>query len=865
MKTLTYISLLWVMGLICLQSEVRGQSTTLPFPDGFEAYSAGTAPFAPGTPSSYWSTNTAGGTATIVTDPATLLTASGSNYCTVTNLTLTLSIANNNYTNSFVRFYTQPVFYDDNNGSAYPSATTGVSAAFYFGTDGCLRAYTYISAGSTNIWTNLNPSVSVPTNNIWIGLMVNVKYAASNYDVWMSTNGYRGGASPTQPFSWMGTLTMPSGATNQLSQVSFQNTFNLDDVAVFGLTPLTVNFPVGPSGSATFNGQSIASGFITNLLYGATVTNMMVGPSPYTVGGTQNVYNGWLLAGNMDTNNASSGSSTSTNVTLSITNTTTLTWNWITNYLLTATINDLTFGQSITISPTAPGGWYGSGSSVTLTPVPVFNSTYHGHFTNWTGTLASSANPLNLTMSQAYTEQANFFSDGNTLTIVNPAGYGYPASAVGTYTYNWGSYLTETISGSPTNNGGTQYVSTGWAMPLNADTNGAYAAYAGSITNVTLKLTNNATLTWNWTTNYMFTATTNGAAYGTIGGATSGWYVIGSSVTVTALPSFTPGVVKGLFVNWTGTAPSNDTSVALTMNHAYGEVANFVSASNTLTIISPYAGAAAVPTASPGSGTHHIYNYAASIPISIGLHDATTQHSCIGWVMASNAPVSGTTTNFTIASLTNDATLTWHWTSNSVIVLNSPNPTSMWGILSGVYNPPQNTLAGQQGLDLASGFLNGEALDIWSTNGVFNRYVLVGGVWVGGPLSPANVQLGGGVAIVVERVNNTPRSFTYNYSGSGSGQISSNLAGVATIQNGWNFLAWPYQTAASTGNWGIPAHVNDRIFLLDGTSGRIWWNGAQWMKGSVPLSYTLQPGQQFWYWNGGATIQWQPVNPNPAD
>ena len=71
----------------------------------------------------------------------------------------------------------------------------------------------------------------------------------------------------------------------------------------------------------------------------------------------------------------------------------------------------------------------------------------------------------------------------------------YGGAAPGTVSTNPGTALSEWITNSPVVNGATQYVCSGATLAGNSFTQ-------VSPTNVTLTLTNNATLTWLWTTNY---------------------------------------------------------------------------------------------------------------------------------------------------------------------------------------------------------------------------------------------------------------------------------------------------------------------------------------------------------------------------
>lgn len=69
-------------------------------------------------------------------------------------------------------------------------------------------------------------------------------------------------------------------------------------------------------------------------------------------------------------------------------------------------------------------------------------------------------------------------------------------------------------------------------------------------------------------------------------------------------------------------------------------------------------------TATPAASTYVLLEGTAltnsvGSPVTIG----TTQYVCTGWTLAGNEPSSGTTTQF-VATLTNDAVLTWLWTTN---------------------------------------------------------------------------------------------------------------------------------------------------------------------------------------------------------
>ena len=142
---------------------------------------------------------------------------------------------------------------------------------------------------------------------------------------------------------------------------------------------------------------------------------------------------------------------------------------------------------------------------------------------------------LPLTMDQARAVTANFQLDTETLTVASEHGTADPVA--GGHVYDYGTVLTNSVS-SPDTIGGTQYVSTGWAMTGNEPPSGSSNSFV-------MTLTNTAALTWVWGTNYAFTATAG--ANGSVSGSTNGWYALGGSVTVTATPN-----ANYHFSGWTG-------------------------------------------------------------------------------------------------------------------------------------------------------------------------------------------------------------------------------------------------------------------------------------------------------------------------
>lgn len=149
-----------------------------------------------------------------------------------------------------------------------------------------------------------------------------------------------------------------------------------------------------------------------------------------------------------------------------------------------------------------------------------------------------------------------------TLTIISEHGTGLPLEAGPSpmgkvYTNAYGTALINTISSEETL-GGTQYVNTGWSMTDNDPSSGS--------TNVMSMIhTNDAVLTWLWSTNYPLNGVVQPPGAGTITGDPNGFYVSGSSVSITAQ------VAMGwAFVGWIGdvTGPTNSAGQTMTMDQA---------------------------------------------------------------------------------------------------------------------------------------------------------------------------------------------------------------------------------------------------------------------------------------------------------
>ena len=322
-----------------------------------------------------------------------------------------------------------------------------------------------------------------------------------------------------------------------------------------------------------------------------------------------------------------------TNVTLTLTNDAVLTWEWQTRYWM-----DVAAGPNGSVDMTS--GWVNAGSIVLLTATP----NAHYHLESWSGdtdgcTVAGNSiivppmdRPRQLT--------ANFAIDVHTLEIVSA--HGIAAPPVGTHSGEYGTELDASVV-SPDVQGTTRYVSTGWRMSGNDPA-------AGTETSLTMTLTNDAVLTWEWQTQYQ--VDTEAGPEGSVD-VEDQWVDAGDSITITATPD-----AHHHLVGWSG--DTNGCTIAgnrivAPMDQARQLTANFAIDMHTLEVVSAHG------TATPPVGIHAA-NYGSSLANSVASPDTqdTTRYVCTGWNMSGNDPAAGTEDSMNMV-LTNDAVLTWQW------------------------------------------------------------------------------------------------------------------------------------------------------------------------------------------------------------
>jgi hypothetical protein len=273
----------------------------------------------------------------------------------------------------------------------------------------------------------------------------------------------------------------------------------------------------------------------------------------------------------------------------------------------------------------------------------------------------------------------------NMLTVVSPHGAPSPS---GTTSNAYGAVVTAQASGYETNAGIALFANTGWALTGGKSTNGATS---GTTTNVTLAMTNNVTLTWQWRTNYWLATATNGGGTLSFSNGVPGWNPSTNSVTIAATAN----------PNWQFTAWSGDTSgcvigsgqLTAPMTQARAITATFASNDGvTLTILSAH------DSPNPGGTTTNASGTMITARVDqYETHEGSVQYENRGWTLmggtATNGATSGTTTNVTL-TLTNNTTLTWLWQSNYWLAA-ATNGGGVLGFSGGApsWNPSTNIVA----------------------------------------------------------------------------------------------------------------------------------------------------------------------------
>lgn len=351
-----------------------------------------------------------------------------------------------------------------------------------------------------------------------------------------------------------------------------------------GAVPLTVSSdhgsPIPPTGTHLYN-------------LGSVLTNSV--EEQVSLGGTQFLCTGWSMAGN------DPQSGTGHTMTMTLTNGALLTWTWITNTLPPSVVSFESAAYSVSETSTvallrvlrtggtagvvqvhfttqdgtahsnedyaAAGGvlTFDDGQDAVDLAIPLADDLLFEADEDLTVLLHSPSGQT--TIAPPDTAQVTLVNDdpdlGNvTLSVLSEHGQAAPPSGVHTQAY--GTMVTCRLTNALVE-AGTQYVGAGWTG------SGSVPASGASNSTPPLALTGDSTIAWMWTTNVAFVAAAG--ANGSIGGADSGWYPHGASVTVDAV-----ALSQYLFNGWTGDVTEAEASanpLVLAMDRSKSVTATF--------------------------------------------------------------------------------------------------------------------------------------------------------------------------------------------------------------------------------------------------------------------------------------------------
>jgi hypothetical protein len=231
---------------------------------------------------------------------------------------------------------------------------------------------------------------------------------------------------------WSGTAT---GTSNPLS-VTINNNVTTETANFY--PPLTITFT--SSAMSGTDSNTVVTVGTTNYPYASPLASLTV---PYGSSVTY-LYASTVSAGT-DTQYAFSPLSgcgqTAQSATFTATASCTVTAAYTLQYELTTAVSPSGAG-TVSASPNT-GPWYNSGAIVSLTAIPDNSNTEHV-FSSWTGTTASTSNPLSVTMSGPVTETANFATP--TCVVGGGTECGYSNCASGFSCVGNGKYFV-TVSG----------------------------------------------------------------------------------------------------------------------------------------------------------------------------------------------------------------------------------------------------------------------------------------------------------------------------------------------------------------------------------------------------------------------------------
>ena len=361
--------------------------------------------------------------------------------------------------------------------------------------------------------------------------------------------------------------------------------------------------------------------------------------------GIRYVFTGWTGSGS----GSYTGSNTSGTVVMNAPVTETA--NWASQYYLSTSVNPAAGGS---VTPAAPGGWYSSGSTVSVNA-----STAGGYqFAGWSGHLSGTIRPQNITLDGPKQVVANFGKQVNITIQSSPAGRNFVVDGK-TYSsaqiFTWIENSTHSLgAASPQSGGsGTRYLFQSWS-------DGGARTHSYTVPG------SNQTVTASFKTQHYLTVT---SAHGSPAG--EGWYDAGTSAAfgITTPESGGSGI-RYVFTGWTGTGTGAYTgsgaSNSVVMNAPVTESAAWKT-QYLLTLVSSHGSPA-------GSGYQ---DAGASVVVGVTSPESGgsgTRYLLDSWTGSGNGSYSGTSASFTV-TMNNPVIETAHW-NTQYYLSTSANPAA---------------------------------------------------------------------------------------------------------------------------------------------------------------------------------------------
>jgi autotransporter-associated beta strand protein len=227
-----------------------------------------------------------------------------------------------------------------------------------------------------------------------------------------------------------------------------------------------------------------------------------------------------------------------------------------TNDMIDASAGTLTITNGVLIS------LYNVGTTNSFTTPGIYNLIKYGTLIGTTSTLTVANAQVGRVY--AFDTQANWLrvtinstAPNYTLTVYSP--YGIPNPSTGAHTFAQSTVLTNSVS-NPNPQGFTQYVCRGWAMT-------GHEPATGVTTNFPMTVTNDATLTWLWKTNFWLES--SAGPHGAVA-PTNSWQAFGTNISISATND-----LFYHFTTWSGSAVTASNPLPLLMNSPKSVQANF--------------------------------------------------------------------------------------------------------------------------------------------------------------------------------------------------------------------------------------------------------------------------------------------------